>query len=104
MRTLVFDVTAQKINKSPSCDFSGIVPGTQGYLKAKFHLSREWAGCTVAASFWCLGKEYAVILDNLRECTIPKEALKWKDFSVSLTGKRGDYVIRTEKNIVKQEG
>ena len=104
MRTLIFDVEAQKIKKSLACDFSGLVPGTQRYLKAKFRLSREWTGCAVAASFWCLGKEYPVMLDSARECVIPAEALKWKEFSVSLTGKRGDYVIRTEKNIVKQEG
>lgn len=104
MRTLEFEVNAQKIRANIACDFSGLVPGTQGYLKAKFNLSRGWAGCAVAASFWCLGKEYPVMLDSARECVIPAEALKWKDFAVSLTGKRGDYVIRTGRTHVKQEG
>lgn len=43
MRTLKFIVNAQKLEKDPSCDFSGIVSGTKGYLEAEFSVSKEWS-------------------------------------------------------------
>lgn len=51
MRTLKFIITGQKITKDPDCDFTGIVAGTQGYLRAEFSVSEEWAGCRMAAIF-----------------------------------------------------
>lgn len=100
-RTLSFIVNGQKIVKDQMCDFTKIVPKTSKYLKAKFSLSGEWLGCKIAASFWCLGKEYAAILNN-NECYIPEEALVWSNFSVSLTGVKGDYKITTNRVIVNQ--
>lgn len=104
MRKLIFDVKAQSIEKNKACDFSGLVKGTTGYLKAKFNLSPEWTGCKVAASFWCLGKEYPAILDSRKECIIPDEALRWDDFSVSLTGMKEGYLITTDRVKVEQKG
>ena len=104
MRTLLFIVDGQKISKSPKCDFSGISPGTSGYLMAKFRLGREWKGCRVAASFWSLGKEYPVIVNSDGTCIIPGEALAWSNFKVSITGVDGDYKITTNKVTVEQEG
>ena len=44
MRILRFTVDAQKISPDPDCDFSGLVSGTAGYLKASFKFSKEWSG------------------------------------------------------------
>lgn len=103
MRTLRFIVTAQRVEADPGCDFSGLVPGTKGYLKARFTFSKEWVGCRKAASFWNFGKEYAALLVN-NECEIPPEALTWKNFQVSVTGLRDGYRIKTNKVRVMQEG
>lgn len=104
MRVLEFDVNGQKIEKNKNSDFSGIVKGSKGYLKARFNLSREWNGCKIAASFYKLGQEYPVIV-NKRVCEIPDEALTWNVFSVRLLGIRKDgYRIQTNKLEVKQEG
>lgn len=102
-RVLKFIVDGQKIKKDSSCDFSGIVRGTSGYLKAKFDVSSEYNGCVIAASFWCMGKEYAMPLTNF-ECNIPNEALVWKNFYVSITGMKNGYKIKTNKVLVLQEG
>jgi hypothetical protein len=88
----------------PGCDFSGIVAGSVGYLRAKFHFtSREWARCTKAARFWCGDKEYAVLLDDDNSCDIPAEALKEDRFHVSVLGAKTGYRIETTKLKVRQE-
>lgn len=103
MRTLKFIVNGQGLKKDPACDFSGIVKGTKGYLKASFSLSSEWNGCKVAASFWKLNKEHAApVIGN--ECEIPEEVLTYDNFYVQLTGVRPGYRIKTTKVLVTQEG
>lgn len=102
MRILRFIVTAQSIQKAPDCDFSGIVAGTQGYLRAEFSFSAEWAGCRVAAVFSRLGKEYAEpVLSG--GCKIPSEALTWDSFGVRVVGQRAGYRITTNEIKVRQE-
>lgn len=91
------------MKKDPACNFSGIVRGTKGYLKAKFILSSEWNGCKVAASFWKLNTEHAVPVLN-GQCEIPEEALTYESFYVQLTGVRNGYRIKTTKVLVRQEG
>lgn len=102
MRSLKFIVNAQTIAKDPTCDFSKIVAGSKGYLKAQFTFSKEWQDCILAASFWRGDKEYAVLINN-NECDIPSEALTGATFKVSVTGKKGDYRIPTNKVSVRQE-
>lgn len=102
MRTLKFIVTGQRIEKDPTCDFSGLVAGTQGYLKARFDFDKDWDGCIKAASFWRIGKEYAAPVIN-NECVIPPEALTWNVFKVSVTGKKQGYKITTNKVDITQE-
>lgn len=104
MRTLSFLVNEQKISKDPKCDFSNIFPDTKGYLQAKFSFGRGWKNCKVAASFWCLGKEYPAIVNRDGVCLIPDESLKWSNFKVSLTGIRDGYKITTNKVTIEQEG
>ena len=102
MRTLKFIVTGQQIKKDPSCDFSGLVAGTKGYLRAEFSFSSEWNCCRKAAAFWIMGEEHPAILKE-NACIIPAEALTWSSFEVSVLGMRKDYKIATGKVKVTQE-
>lgn len=104
MRTIKFVISGQSIKKDPSCDFSGIVPGTSGYLRAEFTFDAEWNGCGKIAEFWRLGKKYQEkIVDNT--CMIPAEALTYRIFQVSIVGVRpGGYRIQTGKAEVRQDG
>ena len=103
MRTLKFIVEGQSIKQDPSCDFTGIVPGTKGYLKAEFSFSNEWKGCKKAAVFELLRNEYpAPLIGN--SCEIPAEALTWKTFSVRVVGDMDGYRITTNRLEVKQNG
>lgn len=103
MRILEFTVDGQKLRKKSDCDFSGIVAGSVGLLRARFHCSIDWLNCKKAASFWFNGKEYAAVLDKKNCCEIPSEALVGDRFEVSLTGVKPDYRITTNKTKVRQE-
>lgn len=104
MRTLEFVVEGQLIKKKTDCDFSNIVAGSVGYLKAKFYFSSEWDGCKKAASFWSNdGNEYPVLLDSNDECVISPHALTGERFQVSVTGAKTNYKIKSTKTKVRQE-
>ncbi len=107
MRTLKFVVEGQSIKKKSDCDFSGLVSGSENYLKAKFLFSVEWHGCKKAASFWLgsgeTAKEYAVLLDDFDSCMIPSEVLTAEQFKVSVTGVKKLYKITTNQTKVRQE-
>ena len=104
MRTLEFEVKGQTLEKREGSDFSGLVAGTDGYLQAKFLFKgNEWRECVKAASFFSDGVEYAAILDSNNTCVIPKEALVGNVFSVSVTGIRPGFKIKTNKTEVIQE-
>lgn len=103
-RLLEFDVNKQRITKKKDCDFTNIVAGSIGYLKAKFYFSQdEWRDCRKAASFWIGEEEHARLLDKNDSCTIPPEALTGDRFQISVTGVRPNYKITTNKTKVKQE-
>lgn len=103
MRTLKFMINGQQIKKNTDCDFSGLVAGSAGYLKAKFQFSSEWHGCKKAASFWIGEQEYPVLLDAFDSCVIPEEVLTGEQFKVSVTGVKKLYRIQTNKTKVRQE-
>lgn len=106
MRTLRFIVEGQLIKQDPNCDFSGLVPGTEGYLNAEFSFSPEWAGCIKVASFYSImGDEFApqVLMDG-KSCKIPSKALKNRIFKIKVLGRRNDYKIQTNKVEVNQNG
>lgn len=103
MRTLEFNVNGQRLKKRSDCDFSGIVAGSVGYLRAKFHFSEEWKGCKKAASFWRDGYEFAVLLDEDDSCVIDSNALTEDHFQVSVTGVKHNYSIKSGKVKVRQE-
>lgn len=107
MRTLRFIVKDQIIEQDPSCDFSNLVPGTSGYLRAEFEFSPEWKGTVKAASFYsALGKEYdAKILKDGKSCVIPEEALKRRVFKIQIVGRKEDGLkLTTNKVAVSQDG
>lgn len=106
MRKLRFIVKEQLVEADPNCDFSGLVPGTKGYLEAAFSFSPEWSGYTKIASFYSvMGKElpYQILKDG-ESCVIPEEALKRREFKIQILGKRGDSVLTTNRLTVKQDG
>lgn len=106
MRTLKFIVDGQTITQDPKCDFSGLVPGTEGYLKAEFSFSSDWRDCVKIATFHSMmGKEYAPqVLYQGKSCMIPPEALMRKVFKVGVVGKKGDLKMTTNKVAVSQNG
>lgn len=105
-RTLKFIVDGQIIAPDPNCDFSGLVPGTESYLRAEFSFSSEWAGCAKVASFWsAMGREYPPqVLEDGKSCMIPAEALKKRIFKVRVIGKKGRAMLATDKVAVIQNG
>ena len=103
MRILKFIVSGQQIKKDPSCEFSGIVAGTKGYLEVSFKFSDEWKGCKKAVVFNSLGKEYPVPLVE-GKCNIPEGALSAKMFTVRVVGEYDGYRITTNKTEVFQDG
>lgn len=106
MRTLKFKVNGQSIVLDPECDISSFVPGTNGYVRAKFTFSPEWDRCIKVAAFYSnLGTEYPPqALKNGEVCDIPIEALKKSIFKVKVFGKKNDYTICTNKVTVHQKG
>ena len=95
-------VQGQQLEKSNSCDFNGIVANTSGYLKASFEFSKEWDGCKKVAVFYKLDEQFAVPIIN-KMCEIPKEALTWDSFKVSVVGANENCRITTNKVVVEQE-
>lgn len=105
MRTLKFIVDDQIITQDPKCDFSNLIQGTEGYLKAEFEFSSEWSGCVKVASFYgAKNQEYALILEDGKSCVIPEEVTKRPAFGVRVIGKNNQYKLVTNKAIVKQNG
>lgn len=103
MRTLEFKVNGQKISKLDTCDFSGIVSGSSGFLQCAFKFSSDWNRCKVAASFYNKGRESAVPVIN-NKCEIPTESLTSDRFYIKLTGEKNGYRITTNKLRIRQEG
>ena len=106
MRTLRFIVEGQIIKQDPNCDFTNLIPGTEGYLQAEFSFSPEWRNCVKVAAFWSpVGKEYPPqVLEDGRTCIIPIEALERKVFKVGVIGKNQTLKLTTNKVAVIQNG
>lgn len=85
-RFLDFRLKEQKLEKSPSCSFDGIVSGSKGYLRARFSFSKEWSGCACVAVFRKLLDEENVVLHN-GECEIPPSILDYDKFYVRIVGR-----------------
>ena len=105
MRLLEFTVKKQRLIKKATCDFSGLVAGSKGYLYAKFDFPYgDWRVCPIRiASFWIGNKEYAKLLDENDMCEIPSEVLAGEEFRVYLIGADRDYRIDTNEVRIQQE-
>jgi hypothetical protein len=106
VRTLVFNVKNQIIQKDPSCDFSGLVADTSGYLQAKFILSDAWNDCAKVAGFFDKRDVELTpcVLAKDNTCIIPSDALKYHEFKIRLYGKKNNYTITTQPITIKQYG
>ena len=104
MRTLKFNVDDLIITADEACDFTNLVPGSAGYLKAVFSFSPLWDDCVKVASFWSvMGEEFpAQVLDENNSCVIPAEALKNRVFKVQVLGKGNKIRLKTNKVSVEQ--
>lgn len=103
MRILNFFAMEQNLQKDPTCDFSGLVKGSKGYLQAHFSFDAEWTGCGKVAVFTRLGKEYPAKL-SADTCIIPEEALSYSRFNVHVVGVRDGFRIQTNDLKIEQEG
>lgn len=106
MRTLIFNVKNQIIERKAGCDFGGLVADTTGYLKARFLFSEDWNGCAKVVGFFSKnGKEFPpCVLSDDDTCMIPDEVLKYHEFKIRLYGRNNDYTITTRPIIIKQYG
>jgi hypothetical protein len=105
LRTSSFNVKGQIIERDPNCDFSGLVAGTEGYVKAKFTFSEDWNGCVKVVGFSSKGVEFEPCKlsgDNI--CEIPEKALQYHEFSIKVYGKRNGVRITTREANIKQYG
>lgn len=101
MRTLNFIVDKQIITKSPGCDFTGLVAGTRGYLRAHFSFSADWSSYRKVAVFTCDAGEYpSPIVGGM--CDVPDEAAASDSFKVHVVGKHGDNFIKSGRTTVVQ--
>lgn len=105
MRILRFIVDGQIITQDPECDFSDLVPGTTGYLKAEFIFSKEWNNTVKVADFSRNGHECEPqILKDGKSCMIPEEALTSRQFKIRVLGKNENIRLTTNKVEVVQNG
>jgi hypothetical protein len=104
---LKFIVEDQILKVDPDCDFSGLIPGSENYLRAEFIFPKEWNSYVkIAAFFSPLGTEYEPqILKDGRSCVIPAEALVRRKFKLRIYGMGADGTsMRTNKLTVCQNG
>lgn len=105
IRILKFIVDGQIVKLDQDCDFTGLVPGTEGYLQAEFSFSDEWNGCGKIAEFRRYASSEPVSVKLVGDaCVIPAEALTGKAFKISVIGIRPGFRISTNMVEVKQNG
>lgn len=106
MRTLSFNVKKQIIEKDSSCDFSGLVAESSGYLDAKFSFSDDWDGYVKVVGFFAKnGKEFPPCkLKKDNTCHIPDEAVAYHEFEIKVYGKKNGSFITTRPITIKQYG
>lgn len=103
MRTLEFNLKEQVLSKDSSCDFSNIVSGTEGYLKAKFKFDKTWQGFGKVAVFVNLFTEYPALIGADGTCSIPPKALTSSKFEVFVIGKKDERKLISSSIEVYQE-
>ena len=106
MRTLKFVVDGANLTREPSCDFSGLFPGSNPEVCAEFLFSSDWkSDIKVVAFYSLLGKEFTpqAISDN-KHCQIPEEALKLPVFRMQVMAIVGDSIVSTNPITIYQKG
>lgn len=103
MRILEFIVEEQILSKDKNCDFSNIISGTKGYLKARFKFSKSWQGYGKVAVFVNLFEEYPVVVKPDNTCEIPPEALTSSKFEVYVAGIKGKGKLTSSSVEIRQE-
>lgn len=107
MRVLRFLVRGQVISKDPDCDFDGLVPGSDGYLKAEFRFSPDWDGYKKVIGFsnvFHTAEFQPQVLEDGLSCIIPAEALKRKRFVLWVVGKNATEKKTTNDILIRQNG
>lgn len=117
MRVLRFIVNDQIIERDPDCDFSGLVPGTSGYLMAEFSFSPAWKNCVKIVEFSSWGANGTrgcppQFLKDGKSCYIPAAALEGERVRLRVVGRRipqegsdkPDYRIITDSIEFSQSG
>lgn len=107
MRTLKFIVNRQVLTPDPNCDFSGLVPGTSGYIQAEFSFSSDWDNRKKVVGFWNITEEREYEPQKLENdiCMIPVEALAKRRFRMQVFGRQDAYgVVTTNKITITQNG
>lgn len=105
VRELVFNVDKQILKVDPNCDFSNLVPGTQGYLRCRFTFSDEWNKYVRIAEFTSGNNEYQPqFIDINSSCIIPSDALSRPAFNIRVIGSYGPNKLITNKVTVVQNG
>lgn len=97
MRVLNFEVYGQNLKKIG--DFSGIVSGTKGYLKCHANFAdNDWKRALKVAVF---DETYLVPMYD-DSCMVPYEVSDKRSFKMSIVGKNGDMVIKTNQVLIEQ--
>lgn len=104
MRTLSFNINGLAIRKDPECDFSGLVPGTRGYLKASFNFDSDWSGCAKMVVFSRPGLEDTAVRVHANRCSIPDEVLEKRRFKMKIIGVKPGVRLITNNLEVRQDG
>ena len=99
MRVLDFKVNKQTISKHG--DFSGLIAGTRGYLRARFAFSSEWANSKRVAVFSCADGEFPVLLKG-NMCDVPDEAAACLSFKVRVVGRHDNDTMTSSRVTVIQ--
>ena len=98
MRTLRFIVENGILKEDPSCDFTGLFPGKNPEIQAKFTFSKEWDNTVKVAAFWSmLDSEYEPQALQDGACIIPAEALTRASFKIQVIGKKTRPVFEQQK-------
>lgn len=100
MRKLRFMAEGMALSRvSPT---TGIVAGSEGYLRAEFDLSEDYEGCRVYATFrGDSGGEWAErVVDG--SCGVPTEVTGGRAWGVSLTAVSDGFRLDTNEVTVRQ--
>ena len=107
MQVLKFIVNGETITLDPTCDLTGLFPGSEDQIKAEFIFSSEWESRVKVAAIWSImDKEYTPqVVNEDNSCLIPREAISKIAFKVQvLGGKKNRPTLRTNTVTVYQRG